>query len=580
MLSRRLRGARAARQIQSEDRTVGSAPLPYGHILVAALCQLFALWWSLQYYRYLLNPDGVAYLRIAQYVQQGASELMISGYWGPLLSWLMVPLLALGVEALMAARLALMVSAFVFLGGAVAVFAVMRLPRRHCITATWLTVYATISWTFREIAPDLLLSGLLCLATATALSPRWTQRCSGPLLSGTLFGIAYLTKAVAFPLAFMLTGLSAVVQWRIYQRPQAATGRACLVALLWFALVATPWVVVLSVHYGHPTFSTSGKINHALAGPRDVDRFHPVYRVYHIPEPGRLTQWEEPSVMAYHYWSPLERVDYFVYQGVRILKNSVLISLNLLRYDLLGLGFLSLFIVFLAPWPSAATLAAAPWRMAILPSATIAAIYLPVYGNDLRYYYAIYPFILAAALSLPQTLAPFDRWLSSHGFRRGLAVVVPLSFLLGFPLNSLTSGGGPFQRQTEYEVAQYIREHHQAGPVGDVNGRNGLYLAYFLQQPWYGSEPNPEPDDIVQAGIRWLCMPLEAPVAKRLQRDHRFQQVDTHIFPNSQNPYFIFAVLPPSTIEDNRAVDGTSHQHPAQFFHSKAGLDHGVGHPK
>ena len=202
-----------------------SESFPYGHLLLAALCQLLALGWLSTLYPYLLNPDGIAYLRIAQYIRHGATNLMISGYWAPLLSWLFLPLLALGVEELTAARLVLILTALVFLSGAVALFAVMCLSRRHCITAMWLTVYATIGWTFYAITPDLLLSGFLCLATAVMLSPNWTTGRSGPFLSGILFGIAYLSKAVAFPLTFMLTGLGAAIHWRIYHRPLATTGR-------------------------------------------------------------------------------------------------------------------------------------------------------------------------------------------------------------------------------------------------------------------------------------------------------------------------------------------------------------------
>jgi hypothetical protein len=86
--------------------------------------------------------------------------------------------------------------------------------------------------------------------------------------------------------------------------------------------------------------------------------------------------------------------------------------------------------------------------------------------------------------------------------------------------------------------------------VTPLNGRHGLYLAYFLQQPWYGSELKPAPDTIVQAGIRWLCVPLEAPVAEILQRDRRFQRMDTYIFLAGQSPYFVFAVRSPSARQD------------------------------
>src|SRR5262245_33141886 len=38
-----------------------------------------------------INSDAVAYIRIAQYYLHLQTDLMVSGYWGPLLSWLIVP---------------------------------------------------------------------------------------------------------------------------------------------------------------------------------------------------------------------------------------------------------------------------------------------------------------------------------------------------------------------------------------------------------------------------------------------------------------------------------------------------------
>src|SRR3989442_5565017 len=49
--------------------------------------------------RQALNPDGVAYMRIASYYAAGRMDLAITGYWGPLLSWLLVPWLKAGATA-------------------------------------------------------------------------------------------------------------------------------------------------------------------------------------------------------------------------------------------------------------------------------------------------------------------------------------------------------------------------------------------------------------------------------------------------------------------------------------------------
>jgi len=42
----------------------------------------------------LIDHDGIAYIRIATYYFHRQWHLAVSGYWGPLFSWLMLPLIA------------------------------------------------------------------------------------------------------------------------------------------------------------------------------------------------------------------------------------------------------------------------------------------------------------------------------------------------------------------------------------------------------------------------------------------------------------------------------------------------------
>ena len=64
-----------------------------------------------------LNTDAIAYMRIAEYWAAGNFELAVTGYWGPLLSLLMVPFLWLGVDPLISGKLAMLISAIVFFHG-------------------------------------------------------------------------------------------------------------------------------------------------------------------------------------------------------------------------------------------------------------------------------------------------------------------------------------------------------------------------------------------------------------------------------------------------------------------------------
>ena len=40
-----------------------------------------------------LNTDAISYMRVGEYWSVGNLGFAVNGYWGPLLSWLMVPFL-------------------------------------------------------------------------------------------------------------------------------------------------------------------------------------------------------------------------------------------------------------------------------------------------------------------------------------------------------------------------------------------------------------------------------------------------------------------------------------------------------
>lgn len=61
-------------------------------LMVYAISGIFFL----NYYQYQINPDGICYISIAQKYLSGNYGSAINGYWGPLLSWLLVPFLFFG----------------------------------------------------------------------------------------------------------------------------------------------------------------------------------------------------------------------------------------------------------------------------------------------------------------------------------------------------------------------------------------------------------------------------------------------------------------------------------------------------
>ena len=180
-------------------------PLSWRASLVAVcLAQIVLAVKVVWLFRDRINPDALAYIRIAQYYLSGQTDLMISGYWGPLLSWLIVPWLLVFDDPLLAAHAAMAVSAVVFLLGCFCVLRAVRLPGTAIMLGTWVTAFLSVAWSGIVITPDLLMAGLFCCGTSRLLSGKWVANARTALGAGILLGAAYLAKAVALPVSALM----------------------------------------------------------------------------------------------------------------------------------------------------------------------------------------------------------------------------------------------------------------------------------------------------------------------------------------------------------------------------------------
>lgn len=492
-----------------------------------------------------LNPDAIAYCRIAGYYAGGQWDLAVSGYWGPLLSWLMVPLLKVGCPPLVAARAMMAVSGVVFLCGVVAVFQAFRLPRRAMVTGATIAVGWSVFWSVRNISPDLLLAGLVGLAVSATVrlflfrsrrgdeadSERGIKRnrlLTSAATAGWWWGVAYLAKAVALPLAVLVTvGLAGF----------AASGRADLrrvlalrLGMVWLclALVAGPWIGVLSSHYGKFTFSTTGPIAHALAGPGEASRYHPAMVTLHHPDGGRVTQWEEPSRMAYRFWSPFGSEENFRHQlgvvwsnagtvtswlqGVRWITGAETVrgvAGMMPGFDLLGLSLVAVAGGLAVGCLQNRRLRRVRWCWAAGPVVCLGGLYLPfwVQAEDQRYFYATFPFVWVLVLSGWRWTCA-QGWTWTRGIRlrlfrlAGVAFLIPAGMWLCAGIWSLPNAASRTARELAAELGSLQVSGPFAGSAAMPGGRTGLYTAFLLGERWLGDDALAQPAAFEAAGVR------------------------------------------------------------------------------
>jgi hypothetical protein len=285
-----------------------------------------------------IGPDAICH---TQYLVEGRFIDSASGYWSPLFSWAIAPLIHLGVDGLYAARIVLAIW-----GGlaVVASYSLMRSLVRRPQWGAMLTLLLIATEMARiagsALSPDVILAAVLLSYFALVTSRAFHRQPAAPFLAGALGAIAFFAKAHALP--FFLVQYPVVIAARFFVRsghviPRRAVA-AWLVGMVAFVVIAGPWIGLLSWKYGKCTFSTVTGPAHTLIGPPDKPRVHPWKSLaYHLP-PGRMTAWETPEMLPYNHWASFESKAYFLHQANYSVRNARDIVTSVGFYDLIGIS--------------------------------------------------------------------------------------------------------------------------------------------------------------------------------------------------------------------------------------------------
>ncbi len=159
-------------------------------------------------HRNQINPDAVAYVRFAQYIAHGDFSHSISGYWSPLISWCMTPLVAMGMDGLHAARVVLalwgaaFVVAFYFFARTLhAIGPVLR------VAATCIVALAAVSMAVGVISPDIILGTCLLAYFAAVMRQTYCTIAVRPLPPACSAASHTSPKPMPFP-SFSFTSRS------------------------------------------------------------------------------------------------------------------------------------------------------------------------------------------------------------------------------------------------------------------------------------------------------------------------------------------------------------------------------------
>lgn len=496
-----------------------------------------------------INPDGVAYMRLARYYAEGRLDLAVSSYWGPLLSWLLVPATWLGCQPHLAFKL--YQAAFgLGLGGATA-FLARRLGYRHTIV---LPVAAglglALAMLFEPVTPDLLLALLLtgCLACGAGLLDRPTAR--GAAATGALAGACYLAKAYALPFFVVMLAVTGVMR-RLARRGSGA--KHLLLAAAVFAAVAGPWIAVISFREGKFTFSTVTDTARAWS-PGIADESRPLYRLQK-PRAGRITSWENPVEITetWPLWSPLDGLDGLKQQATVAAAgwaDTLWALVGADRFALLPAGLLLAVVLLVrqrgAGRPAASTRA---WACVM--------IFVYVAGYTLVLVQERYLWPLQGAIAALALWAVWDYWP-----RRGAALRrrsrIARTLVPAFSILLLVSIGwkvaatradwrehyGP---RTEMQWVRAVRVQGLR-PVASDDWFRGLYVSYWSDTSYLGKLAGKTAEDVAAELDRFgrTCVVIwyDDKLADEMDAHPSFEPLSRHPHPGGQDVARLFAFDP------------------------------------
>jgi hypothetical protein len=233
--------------------------------------------------RFYVNPDGVSYLNISDAYTRGDWAGAVNTYWSPL-----YPLIIGLTRRLFAWPMYWESSIVHTINFAIylASYACFRLMLRELTqyqrekktsdsdayfidwTRGWELVFAHVVFLWSAlflirvslVSPDMLLAAEVYLIVALVLRIlRGNSGFSAAILLGALLGVSYLTKAVMFPISFLVI---ACTGWRMAKGRWSNVHRA--VCALSFLAVSSPQIVAMSREVGRPSFGENGRVAYAL----------------------------------------------------------------------------------------------------------------------------------------------------------------------------------------------------------------------------------------------------------------------------------------------------------------------------
>ena len=446
-------------------------------------------------YKYIIDPDAVGYIKIAERVASADYARSVNGLWSPLNAWLLVPFLKAGMNAVLAARY---LTGIFGCGSIIALFFLLNKFTVHKYAHVGIMSAATIvllHYTFHELFADLLLVMMLLVYLNIVCSRNFINSNFKLILCGLFCAAGFYAKAYFFYFGILHLAVTIFILLKHEQQKFSWLhwlGKFAIpIAVLLVSVI--PWAFAMKGKYGKLTISTAGQFNQTWV----LSTVYPQPKVLFVTPhyEDSYSFWDDPTYWPAKPVTPFTNKTVFLHQ-LKLLFGNTQETIGMLN----DFSFLSMVVLI-----TALLLLTARNRMMIQNknnSILFALLLLYPLGYIILHVEPRFLWITNISLiilaGITITILQQTGYLKNKFF--AVACIICFGSFCLYPLNQLQNQYG--QGKEAYAMAAAFRQQGLTGKFisnsynNEESGRS-LALCYLLKAQDYGS-PN---GDFTQAEI-------------------------------------------------------------------------------
>jgi hypothetical protein len=231
----------------------------YISLLVFFFLSLFGL--LLPYYRFQLNPDGVANMAIAEQLVRGDLSNAVNAYWSPLLPVCIAFWKILVGDFLLAAKCVNAICGIYIIIQCYHILNKLKINLSTLILTLLVLAIVVLRVSLTILTADLLFLAILFSVLHLLLFTKEPNRLKNKFLLGLLGGTLYITKSYGLPFFSGMILISTFVDLFLYKKNFVSVFNRYAPILFIFFSISVIWISILYKKYNFITIGTSGAYN-------------------------------------------------------------------------------------------------------------------------------------------------------------------------------------------------------------------------------------------------------------------------------------------------------------------------------